>query len=57
MLRRLRKRSADRSDTEQSDLLTVHRSRRRRIPAAFLLRRVFLEHPPLVREQVAEHVL
>ena len=42
---------------EQADLLSAQRARRCRIPLARLLRRVLLEHPPLARDHVAEHVL
>lgn len=57
MLRGARQRRADRADAQEPELLAAQRPRRRRIPAAFLLRRVLLEHTPLVHEQVPEHVL
>ena len=57
VLRRPRQFRANRSDAEQPDLLAAERARRRRIPAAGLLRLVFVEHPAFVRDQIAEHVL
>jgi hypothetical protein len=56
VFRRARDRRADRPDAEQPNLLAAQRPRPRRVPPACRLRRVLLEEPAFVREEVGEDV-